>query len=87
MRKRSFLLIAGACLATLSLTIGSAMADPSNPAGPRDLAGTGSDTTQGVMNGLSDASRSTIIRSSRPTMRLDQRKSQPRGRLVARLAR
>ena len=54
MRKRSFLLIAGACLATLSLTIGSAMADPSNPAGPRDLAGTGSDTTQGVMNGLSD---------------------------------
>jgi ABC-type phosphate transport system substrate-binding protein len=54
MRKRNLLLVAGACLATLSLTVGSAIADPTNPSGPRDLAGTGSDTTQGVMNGLSD---------------------------------
>lgn len=54
MRKKKLLVIAGACLAALSLTVGSAMADPTNPAGPRDLAGTGSDTTQGVMNGLSD---------------------------------
>lgn len=59
MRKRNLLLIAGACLATLSLTVGSAMADPVNPSGPpsgpqRALAGTGSDTIQDVMNGLSD---------------------------------
>jgi ABC-type phosphate transport system substrate-binding protein len=52
MRKRSFLLIAGACLATLSLAVGSAMADPSTT--PRNLNGTGSDTTQGVMNALSN---------------------------------
>lgn len=54
MRKRSLLLVAGACVATLSLTFGSALADPTNPTGPRDLAGTGSDTTQGVMNALAD---------------------------------
>jgi ABC-type phosphate transport system substrate-binding protein len=52
MRKRNFLLIAGACLATLSLAVGSAMADPSTT--PRNLNGTGSDTTQGVMNALSN---------------------------------
>ncbi len=54
MRKRSVLLAAGACLATLTLTVGSAMADPSGAPTFRDLAGSGSDTTQGVMNGLSD---------------------------------
>jgi hypothetical protein len=54
MRKRSFLLAAGACLAALSLTVGSAMADPIGPPTPRDLNGTGSDTTQGVMNALSN---------------------------------
>ena len=53
MRKRSFLLVAGACLATLSLAVGSALADPSGPPTFRDLAGSGSDTTQGVMNALS----------------------------------
>ena len=47
------LLAAGACLATLGLTMGSAMADPSGTPTFRDLAGTGSDTTQGVMNALS----------------------------------
>lgn len=54
MRKRNLFLIAGACLATLSLTVGSAMADPNGAPTFRQLAGTGSDTTQGVMNGLSD---------------------------------
>lgn len=51
MRKRSLLLVAGACLATLSLTVSSALADPLNPTGPRELPGVGSDTTQDVMNG------------------------------------
>jgi hypothetical protein len=46
--------IAGACLASLSLAVGSAMADPSGAPTFRALAGSGSDTTQGVLNGLSD---------------------------------
>ncbi|MGH3786611.1 MAG: hypothetical protein ACRDRG_08680 [Pseudonocardiaceae bacterium] len=50
MRKRSFFLVGGACLATLSLTMSTALADPANPAGPRLLPGVGSDTTQAVMN-------------------------------------
>ncbi|MGH3549116.1 MAG: hypothetical protein ACRDQU_13600 [Pseudonocardiaceae bacterium] len=54
MRKRNFLLVAGVCLATLSLAVGSALADPSGTPTFRDLAGTGSDTTQGVMNSLSN---------------------------------
>jgi ABC-type phosphate transport system substrate-binding protein len=53
MRKRKFLLVAGACLASLSLAVGSAMADPSGAPTFRNLAGSGSDTTQGVMNALS----------------------------------
>jgi ABC-type phosphate transport system substrate-binding protein len=51
MRKRKLLLAAGACLATLSLSVGPALADPATT--PRNLNGTGSDTTQGVMNALS----------------------------------
>lgn len=52
MRKRSFLLAAGACLATLSLAAGTALADPDPPQPPfRALQGVGSDTTQLVMNG------------------------------------
>jgi ABC-type phosphate transport system substrate-binding protein len=47
-------LVAGACLATLTLTVGSALADPNGAPTFRQLAGTASDTTQGVMNGLSD---------------------------------
>lgn len=47
-------MIAGACLASLSLAVGSAMADPTGTPTFRALAGTGSDTTQGVMNGLSE---------------------------------
>ncbi len=47
-------MIAGACLASLSLAVGSALADPSGPPTFRDLAGEGSDTTQGVMNALSN---------------------------------
>lgn len=55
MRKRSFFLAVGACLATLTLTVGSAVADPSGPPQFRELAGTGADGPQGVMNGLSQA--------------------------------
>ena len=51
MRKRKLVLVAGACLAALSLGVGAAVADPSSI--PRNLNGTGSDTTQGVMNALS----------------------------------
>lgn len=59
MRKRRLLLIAGACLATLSLTVNSALADPTAPAGPpngpdRPLVGVGAETTQGLLNALSD---------------------------------
>ena len=44
-------MVAGACMASLSLAVGTALADP--PANTfRNLAGTGSDTTQGVMNAL-----------------------------------
>jgi ABC-type phosphate transport system substrate-binding protein len=50
MRKRKILLIAGACLASLSLAVGAAAADPATT--PRNLNGVGSDTTQGVMNAL-----------------------------------
>jgi hypothetical protein len=53
-RKRNLFVIAGACLASLSLAVGSAMADPSGAPTFRALAGSGSDTTQGVLNGLSD---------------------------------
>jgi hypothetical protein len=53
MRKRSFLLTAGACLAALALGAGSALADP--PAGAdRPLVGVGSDTTQDVMNAFAN---------------------------------
>jgi len=54
MRKRKFLLVAGACLASLSLAVGTAMADPSGTPTFRNLAGAGSDTTQGVLNALSN---------------------------------
>lgn len=56
MRKRRMFLVAGACLATLSLTVGSAMADPTGPVPPpyRQLAGVGAETTQGLFNVLSD---------------------------------
>ncbi len=59
MRRRSLLLVVGACLATLSLTVGSALADPVSPPGPPDgperaLVGVGAETTQGLLNALSD---------------------------------
>lgn len=54
MRKRNLFLIGGACLASLSLVVGSATADPIGPPMFRDLAGVGTDVTQGVMNALSD---------------------------------
>ena len=55
MRKRNLFLAAGACLATLTLTVGSAVADPIGPPTFRQLAGTGADGPQGLMNGMSDA--------------------------------
>lgn len=54
MRKRSMLLAAGACLATLTLTVGSAVADPVGPPQFRDLAGTGADGPENLMNALSE---------------------------------
>lgn len=59
MRKRSLLLVAGACLAAFGLTVTSAVADPQPPFTPtspqfRDLAGTGADGPVGVMNALAD---------------------------------
>jgi len=48
-------LAAGACLATLTLAVGSAVADPSGPPVYRVLAGEGSYTTQDVMNALANA--------------------------------
>ncbi len=39
----------------VTVMVAPAQADPTNPPGPRQLAGVGSDTTQDVMNGLADA--------------------------------
>ncbi|MGB8997168.1 MAG: hypothetical protein WCC65_17910 [Pseudonocardiaceae bacterium] len=54
MRKRTLFLAAGACLATLTLTVGTAIADPTGPPSPRELAGVGAQTTQGVFNDLAN---------------------------------
>lgn len=54
MRKRKVFLASSACLATLCLTVGSAMADPNGPPIYRALAGVGAETTQGLFNQLSD---------------------------------
>src|SRR5262245_29443671 len=54
MRKRSFLLVAGACVAALGLTAGAALADPTPFPPDRLLAGVGSNTTQAVMDALSN---------------------------------
>ncbi|HET9255543.1 MAG TPA: substrate-binding domain-containing protein [Pseudonocardiaceae bacterium] len=61
MRKRRLLLVAGACLATLSLGVGTALADPT-PAQPpfRALQGVGSDTTQEVLNAYANGTSATI---------------------------
>lgn len=53
-KSKRFLLAAGACLAALSLITPSAMAEPTGPPQFRALAGTGSDTTQDVLNALSE---------------------------------
>lgn len=47
-------MVAGACLASLALITPSAIAEPNGPPTFRALAGSGSDTTQDVLNGLSD---------------------------------
>jgi hypothetical protein len=74
MRKRRLLLIVGACLATLSLTVTSALADPTGPSGPptgpeRTLVGVGAETTQGLMNAMSN---SILIGGVKPIGSYDQ---------------
>ncbi|HEX6360857.1 hypothetical protein [Actinophytocola sp.] len=54
MRKRRFVLAVGALLAAAGLTTGTAGADPTGTPQYRGLAGVGSDTTEHVMNGLSE---------------------------------
>lgn len=54
MNKRRFLLAVGAGFAAVALATGSAGADPNGAPTYRALVGVGSDTTQGIMNGLSD---------------------------------
>ncbi|MGH3886487.1 MAG: substrate-binding domain-containing protein [Pseudonocardiaceae bacterium] len=54
MKRKRFILAAGACLAAMSLITPSAIAEPTGPPTFRALAGTGSDTTQDVLNGLSE---------------------------------
>lgn len=49
MRKRKLFLVAGASLATLSLAVGTALADPAPQPPFRALQGVGSDTTQDIM--------------------------------------
>lgn len=75
MRKRSFLLVAGASLATLSLAAGTALADPVPPQPPfRAIQLVGSDTSQEVMNayangvpggftGIRDAGNNLLVAS------------------------
>lgn len=55
MSKRKFLVGAATGLLALGLMSGSAAADPVGTPTFRDLAGSGSDTTQDVLNGLADA--------------------------------
>jgi hypothetical protein len=53
MRKRRLLLVAGVSLATLALTVGTALADPPvSPPPSGTIIGSGAQTTQGVMNDL-----------------------------------
>jgi len=53
MRKRRLFLAAGACVATLALAVGTAVADPDvGPPPYRPVEGSGAQTTQGVMNDL-----------------------------------
>lgn len=77
MRKRRLFLAAGACLATLSLAAGTALADPAPQPPFRALQGVGSDTTQDIMTayangtsvispafpGIKDANGNLIIAS------------------------
>lgn len=54
MRHKKFLLAAGAALAALAVLTPSAIAEPTGAPTFRALAGTGSDTTQDVVNALSE---------------------------------
>lgn len=63
--KKKVLVLATAAAVIPALTIlgGSASADPTNPSGPRQLAGVGSDTTEEVVNQLADA---IVINGTKP---------------------
>lgn len=54
-RKLCATALAVAAVPALVLMSGAAQADPTNPTGPRALAGMGSDTTQELMNALADS--------------------------------
>lgn len=54
MRMKRLVLAVGACLAAAGLAGGTAAADPVGTPQFRDLSGVGSDTTQDVLNGLSE---------------------------------
>ncbi|GLZ40996.1 substrate-binding domain-containing protein [Actinokineospora sp. NBRC 105648] len=54
-KKQRMILVATAALAAVGLSTGSAQADPTGAPTYREIVGTGSDTTQTVVNGLSDA--------------------------------
>ncbi len=53
-RKRNILMVVGAITAALALTAPAALADPSGAPATRVLVGVGSDTTQDVLNALSN---------------------------------
>lgn len=77
MRKRNLFLATGACLAALTVTVGTAIADPTSPAGPRELAGVGAETTQGVFNALSNE-----IRVTPPTKTIASYDNAPPGQIT-----
>ncbi|MBM7772320.1 hypothetical protein JOD54_002524 [Actinokineospora baliensis] len=54
-KKQRLIVVASAALALAGVFAGTAQADPTGAPTYRELAGTGSDTTQTVMNGLADA--------------------------------
>lgn len=54
MRNRRLFLTVGACLATLTLTVGTAMADPPTPPPYRPMVGVGAQTTQDLLTAFSN---------------------------------
>lgn len=81
MRKRNLFLAAGVCLATFTLTVSSAMADPVGPPQFRELAGVGAETTQGLLNALSD-----IIKNANGTKIIASYNNGPPGTITTKAA-